>query len=222
LATHKIFTWLDLRRKSKTLNLARNEIAMAIKTVTELKEAITAFAEGERAEIEERLETLFADEMTIDDLRRLVFEELTRESLPSKYREDLMHIVKRLDVMADQVKDAARNVKILLDIKVPSEIWNANVKIAETLVKESDLLGSTIEMLSIAPPQARELAKKVDQQENIVDDEYLKARASLSKYTRELDFASMIILRDLLECMEQIADTCADTADYIRVLAVVK
>jgi len=195
---------------------------MAIKTVTELKEAITAFAEGKRAEVEERLKALFSDEMEIDDLRRSVFEELTRESLPSKYREDLLHIVKRLDVMADQVKDSARNVKILLDVKVPIEIWSSNMKIAEVLVKEAGQLGSTIEMLSIAPPEARELAEKVEEQESIVDDEYLKAKALLSKYAKELDFASMLILKDLLDCFEEIADTCADTADYIRVLTVVK
>lgn len=220
MATHKIITWLDLRRKSKTLNLANREIKMAIKTVTELKEAITASAQGKRTEVEDRLKTLFSDETEIDNLRRLVFEELTKEPIPAKYREDLMHIVKRLDVMADQVKDSARNLKLLLGEEIPTEIWNTNTKIAETLVKEAELLGSTIETLSIAPPEATELAKKVDEQENIVDDEYLKAKAMLSGYAKKLNFATMLVVKDLLECMEQIADTCADTADYIRVLAV--
>ena len=201
------------------MDLAQKQIGMAIKTVAELKDAIIAFSEGNSTEVEERIETLFLDEKEIDDLRRLVFEELTKESLSSKYREDLMHIVKRLDVMADHVKDSARNVKILLSTKVPKEIWDANIKIAESLVKGSVLLSTAIEMLGINPPQARELSKRVDEQENIVDDEYLKVKALLFKYTEELDFATMLILKDLLESMEQIADTCADTADYIRVLA---
>jgi len=222
LAAHKMFTWLDPQRKSKTLDLAQKQIEMAIKAVTTLKEAVTASAEGKHTEAKEHLKALFADEVEIDDLRRLVFEELTRQSLSSNYREDLMHIVKRLDVMADQVKDSARNVQTLLGAEVPKEIWDASTRIAETLVKESNLLGSTIEKLSIAPPGVKELAKKVDEQENIVDDEYLKTRALLSKYSGELNFATMLVLRDLLECMEQIADTCADTADYIRVLAIGK
>ncbi len=215
-------SWLDLLRKdtkSKTMDLAQKQIGMAIKTVSELKDAIIAFSEGKSSEVEERIETLFLDETEIDDLRRLVFEELTKESLSSKYREDLMHIVKRLDVMADHVKDSARNVKILIGTKVPKEIWDANIKIAESLVKGSVLLSTAIEMLGINPPQARELSKRVEEQENIVDDEYLKVKALLLKYTEELDFATMLILKDLLESMEQIADTCADTADYIRVLA---
>ena len=40
------------------------------------------------------------------------------------------------------------------------------------------------------------------------------------EYSRELDFAVMLMLRDLLESMEQIADLCTDTADYIKILAV--
>jgi len=220
LVAHKMFTWLDLRRKSKTLSLARKEITLAIKTVTKLKEAITAVAEGKRDEMEKHLQTLFSDEIEVDNLRRLIFEDLSRESLPAKYREDLMHIVKRLDVMADHVKDSARSIKILQDTVIPTEIWNESVKIAETLVKESDLLGSTIEMLGIAPPQVRELAEKVDEQEHIVDDYQLKMKALISKYNKELNFATMIFLKDLLNYMEEIADTCADIADYVRVLAV--
>lgn len=220
VATRKVLTWLDLRRKSKTLNLAQKQISMAIKTVTELKEAVLAFSEGRQKDVEEHLETLFSDEKVIDSLRRLVFEELTKESLSPKYREDLMHIVKRLDVIADQVKDSARNVKILLGANVPGEIWGVNVKIAEALAQESDLLGSTLEMLGIAPAEAKELARKVDEQENVVDGEYLKEKALFSKYSKELDFAVMLVLRDLLESMEQIADLCSDTADYIKILAV--
>lgn len=215
-----MFAWLDLRRKSKTLSLAQKEVTMAIKTVVELEELMTAFAEDKRAEIKEKLETLFSDELEIDNLRRLVFDELTKESLQPKYREDLLHIVKRLDVMADQVKDSARNIKLLLGAKIPAELLSLNVKIAQTLVTEANLLGSTIEMLGIAPPEAKELAKKVEEQESIVDSDYLKGKALLSKYNKELDFATMLVLKDLLDCMEEAADTCADTADYIRVLAV--
>ena len=222
MATCILLAWFEQRRKSKTLRLAQKQIEMAIRTVTKLKEAIIAFSEGKSEEIEERIETLFLDEMEIDDLRRQVFEELTSEALSSQYREDLMHMVKRLDVMADHVKDSARNVKILMNRKVPKEIWNTIMRIAETLVKGAGLLRTTIETLGINPLETIELSKRIEEQENIVDDEYLKAKALFFKYTDKLDFAVMIVLKDLLESMEQIADTCADTADYIRVLAVGK
>jgi len=204
------------------MNLAQKQITMAIRTVTELKEIILAFPEGKSTEMDKRIEKLFLNHVEIDDLRRLFFGALSKRGLPSKYREDLMHIVKRLDVMADHVKDSARNIKILLGTKVPKEIWDTCVRIAETLVKGSVLLGTAIEMLGISPPQAVEFSKKVEEQENIVDDEYLKARTLLLKYDKKLGIAELLILNDLVMCMEKIADTCADTADYIRVLAIGK
>jgi len=204
------------------MDLAQKQITMAIRTVTELKEIIIAFPEGKSTEMDKRIEKLFLNHVEIDDLRRLIFGALSKRGLPSKYREDLMHIVKRLDVMADHVKDSARNIKILLGTKVPKEIWDTNVKIAEALVKGSVLLGTAIEMLGINPPQAVEFSKKVDEQESIVDEEYLKAKALLLKYDKKLGIAKLLILNDLVKCMEEIADTCADTADYIRVLAIGK
>ncbi len=204
------------------MDLAQKQITMAIRTVTELKEIIIAFPEGKSAKMEERIETLLLDEKEIDELRRLVFGALSKRDLPSKYREDLMHIVKRLDVMADHVKDSVRNIKILLGIKVPKEIWDTNIRIAEALVKGSVLLSTSIEMLGINQPQAVEFSKKVDEQEHIVDDEYLRGKALLLKYGKEFNTATLLILKDLLECLERIADTCADTADYIRVLAIGK
>jgi predicted phosphate transport protein (TIGR00153 family) len=204
------------------MDLAQKQITMAIRTVTELKEIIVAFPEGKSTEIGKRIEKLFLNHVEIDDLRRLVFSALSKRGLPSKYREDLMHIVKRLDVMADHVKDSARNIKILLGTEVPKEIWDTNVRIAEALVNGSVLLGTAIEMLGINPPQAVEFSKKVDEQEHIVDEEYLKARTLLLKYDKKLGIAELLILNDLVMCMENIADTCADTADYIRVLAIGK
>jgi len=201
------------------MDLAQKQITMAIKTVTELKEIIVAFPEGKSTEMDKRIEKIFLNHVEIDDLRRLVFGALSKPGLPSKYREDLMHIVKRLDVMADHVKDSARNIKVLV---VPKEIWDTNVRIAEALVNGSVLLGTAIEMLGINPPQAVEFSKKVDEQEHIVDAEYLKARRLLLKYDKKLGIAELLILNDLVMCMENIADTCADTADYIRVLAIEK
>lgn len=221
----KNLSWFDLLRsdsKTSTMDLAQNQITKAIQTVTMLKEIIIAFSEGKSSEVDEQIETLFLDEVEIDDLRRSVLSELSKQSLPSKYRQDLIHIVKCLDVLADHVKDSARNIKVLLGTNVPKEIWDTNVRIAEALVKGSVLLGTAIEMLGISPPQALEFSKKVDEQENIVDVEYLKAKALFLKYDEELSIATLLILKDLLECMERIADTTADTADYIRVLAIGK
>jgi len=215
-----LFTWFKKRHKLKVLNLAQKQVTMAIGTVSELEKAITAFSEGKKAEAEKSIEKLFLEEEEIDDLRRLVFEELTKESLPQKYRNDLMHLIKRLDVLADHVKDSARSVSVLMQTNVPEEILDAYVHIAQKLVECATSLSSSIESLRIDPYLAKELTLRVDSIEGHIDDEYLKIKSLFIKYTNEVNFATLMMLNDLLESIENAADICADTADYIRILAV--
>jgi predicted phosphate transport protein (TIGR00153 family) len=202
--------------------LAEKEITKAISTVTELREIMLGFAEGRTSEVEELINELFVNEAEIDEIRRTVLGKLAEQDLPPQYRQNLIHIVKCLDILADQVKDSARNVKVLVNTKIPKEILEVNVKIAKTLVEAAVFLSTSIEMLGINHPQALEFAKKVDEKEGMVDEYYLKEKALFLKYNKELSFAILLVLKDLLECLERIADTLADTADYIRILTVKK
>lgn len=213
-------SWFDLfRKEQETTNiLAQKQITKAIATVTELKQIMVAFSEEKNSEVEEHIENLFENEAEIDEIRRTILNELTKQKLPSKYRQNVIHIIKCLDVLADHVKDSARNIKVLLNTKIPKEILDVNVIIVDALVQAAVFLSTAIEMIGVNPPQSLEFSKKVDMQEHIVDEEYLKVKALFLKYTDEVDVATLLVLKDLLECLEKIADTCADTADYIRVL----
>jgi len=216
-----LLSWFERRRKSATLKLAQNQILKAIDTVSSLEKAVKAFSEGKSKEARESIEKLFSEEVEIDELRRAVFAELAKGDLPPEYREDLKSLVGRLDRMADFVKDAARNVKILMDTGavIPREILGATIRIAELLVECTVFLSTSIEMLGVSPPQAKEFALKVDAIEGLVDDEHLKSKILFIEHAKEIDAPTFMVLGDLVESMEAAADMCADTADFVRVLA---
>jgi len=214
--------WFAQRRKSKVLDFAFREMTLAIDTVTELEKAILAFSKGEKKAAQEWIEKLFPTEEEIDNLRRSIFEELTRGSLPPKDREDIMHLVKRLDVMADHVKDASRSVLVLLDSEIPEEIWSVYVDMAKNLVDCANTLRASIEKLGSDPAEARALSQKVDIFEGKVDKDYLKAKGLFVKYGSRVDPGVLLNLKDLLESMECVADSCDDTADYVRILTVAR
>jgi len=214
--------WFAKRRKSKVLEIADRQMRLAIDTVIELEKSINAASSGEKAKAKASFEKLSQIEHEIDELRRIIFEELTRGSLPSKDREDIMHLVKRLDVMADHVKDASRAVVILLEAKVPKEMWKQFAETAEDLVACATTLRKAIEKLGTDPPRAMELAKQIDEIEGRVDEKYLNSKALLLKYSSEMDAATVVVLKDLIEEMEHVADSCDDTADYVRILTVAR
>ncbi|UCE16618.1 MAG: DUF47 family protein [Candidatus Bathyarchaeota archaeon] len=214
--------WFTKRRKSKVLEMADRQMTLAIDTVIELEKSINAALNGRKEEAKASFEKLSSIEHEIDELRRTVFEELTRGSLPSKDREDIMHLVKRLDQMADHVKDAARAVVLLLDAKVEGEMWEQFAETAKDLVCCATTLREAIEKLGTNPAEAMELARKIDNIEGKVDEKYLKSKELLLERSDNMNAATVLLVKDLIEEMEHVADSCDDTADYVRILTVAR
>lgn len=214
--------WFSQRRKSKVLALADRQITLAIDTVTDLESSIAAALNKREAEAKRFIERLFMKEEEIDSLRRTIFEESTKGSLPLNDREDLMHLVKRLDVMADHVKDSARSLLLLLEAKIPQALWDAYAEMAKDLVECATVLRQSIEKLGSNQAEAKALAEKVDDVEKKADEKYLKIKGFLLKSNGEVNCAALVILKDLVESMEQVADSCDDTADYVRVLTITR
>jgi len=215
----KSFAWFEKRHKTDALNLAQEQMTKALDTTTMLCKAVRGASEGKREEAKEFIERLFKDEENVDNLRMAVFKELTNVAISMEFREDLMHLVKRLDVMADFVKDSARSVMVLLDTNVPNEIWDVIVRVAEALVQSATTLRGSIEKLGTDPDRAKELANRVNAIEGQIDRDYLNIQKMFVKNAQTVDAGTLLMLNNLVEFMEQASDTCADTADYIVVLA---
>jgi hypothetical protein len=140
-------------------------------------------------------------------------------ALFADYREDILHLVKRLDTLADHVKDAARCIEMLGDTQFPKDFAENVVRMTSLLVDCSYALRGSIEKLTVNPPEAIEGAKKVEEIEHEIDQYYSKTKASFVKLGAQINCGVMVIFDDLIEFIEQAADMCADTADYIVILS---
>lgn len=216
----KSYDWFEQRRKTRGLELAHEQITKAFDTVTWLQKATKAFSEKNFTDAKKYVENLYKAEEEVDQLRTDTFMELSKgAALVSDYREDLLHVVKRLDTLADHVKDAARCLEMLYETEIPKELMDKTVFMTSKLVDTAQTLRGSIEKISSAPNEAIREAKKVGDIEHSIDDEYLKAKGLFVKYGVEMNSGAMVIFDDLIEFIEQAADMCADTADYILVLS---
>jgi predicted phosphate transport protein (TIGR00153 family) len=214
------YNWFEKRRKTKGLELAHEQITKAFDTVTWLHKAIKSFSEGNLSESKKYVENLYKAEEEVDKLRTDVFMELSKgAALVADYREDLLHLVKRLDTLADHTKDAARCLEMLGETEIPAELCQKTVFMAGKLVETAQTLRNSIEKISSDPTDAIEQAKKVGDIEHVLDEEYLKAKSLFVKYGATINCGAMVIFDDLIEFIEHAADMCADTADYILVLS---
>jgi len=212
--------WFEKRRKIRVLDIAYRQMTLALDTVNDLEKAVKEVSVGKIDSAEKTISRLFLIEEEIDNLRRRVFEELTKGSLPSRDREDIMHLVKRLDVMADHVKDSARNVLILVGYEIPKDLWDIYSQMSSDVVRCASTLRESLKKLNEDPSEARAMSLRVEDFEKAVDERYLEAKAQLLRYGEKINPSILMILKDLAESMESVADSCADTADYVRILTV--
>ena len=119
----KSYDWFEQRRKTRGLELAHDQITKAFDTVTWLQKATKCFSEKNFKESKKYIENLYKAEEEVDVLRTDVFMELSKgAALVADYREDLLHLVKRLDTLADHTKDSARCLEMLLESDIPAEL----------------------------------------------------------------------------------------------------
>jgi predicted phosphate transport protein (TIGR00153 family) len=214
------YDWFEKRRRTKGLELAHEQITKAFDTVSLLHKATKSFAEGDLIETRKHVLNLYKAEEEVDKLRTDVFTELSKgAALVADYREDLLHLVKRLDTLADHTKDAARCLEMLGDVKIPQELCQKTVYMTEKLVDAAQALRIGIEKITSSPTEAAAEAQKVEEKEHELDGEYLKAKTLFVKYGEEINCGAMVIFDDLIEFIEHAADMCADTADYIVILS---
>lgn len=216
----KSYDWFVQRHRTRGLDLAHDEITSAFDTVTWLHKATQSFSEKDIEKTKKYISYLYETEENVDDLRTKVFMELsTGTALLADYREDLLHLVKRADTLADHTKDAARCLEMLSGAEIPKELSDKIVLMSGRLAEMVSILRSSIEKISTDPAEAVKEAKKVGEVEKIIDQEYLKTKSLFVEYGANLNCGMMVIFDDLIEFIEQAADMCADTADYINILS---
>ena len=85
-----------------------------------------------------------------------------------------------------------------------------------------NVVAQVVHHLGSDPTEAMSLARWIDEVEKKVDKKHLQIKGLMLKSEKEVAPSALIMLKDLVESMEQVADYCDDTADYVRVLAIVR
>jgi predicted phosphate transport protein (TIGR00153 family) len=216
----KSYSWFERRKKTKALELAQEQITEALDTVNLLNQAVESVSLGKIQETTTSIDKLFKKEEEVDELRVKVFKELSSGAARfSDIREDLMHLVTRLDTFADYVKDAARCVRMLMESEIPRELWDDTLEMTKRLVDCTTTLRRSIEHIVLDPNLALAEADKVEEIETEIDNRYLEIKSLFIEHGKEANCGALIIFNSLVEFIEEAADMCADTADYIIILS---
>ena len=213
--------WFEKRRETKTLTTVQRHLALTMGIVEDLDKAIAAAIRNEEKEMRKCVERVASSEKEADTLRRKVMDEISKGELSATDREDLMDLVKRVDMVADWSRESTRILGAIPMNEVPKPIKD-EITIMMNSVKEcASSLQKCVNKMMTKPEEALQAADAVEREEEKVDDIHEKARILIGR--EDLPRAGVaVLISQLFEAIEMIADSCEDACDQIRIIMVRK
>lgn len=212
--------WFSRRKESVVASKTLDHALKIVDSVVELDKAVGAAVTDDRTVAIDALHRLMIRENEADTIERELFSELSRGELPSKDREDLMELVRNVDLVADWAKVAGRNLQILIEteIHIPKDVWVGYKEITKNTVDCAKLLVRTVEAFGVDADRVIAQSSEINKLERVIDDLYYRTKKALVKSTA--DPRVVILLNDLLAGIENASDYCKDAADTLAVLVI--
>jgi len=197
----------------------QQHLATTISAVEDLERAIKASANNDGKKMKESIVRVTSAEKEADKLRRDDMRELARGELPPVDREDLMHLMKRIDMVADWSRESTRILGVISPKDIPDNLKEAMVKMMKGTRECAVALRRCVSRMTEKPEDALKAADEVERREEEVDALHENARKQLAKET-EMKVGVAIMLNQLLEAIETVADWCENVCDQVRVIVV--
>jgi len=217
----ELIKWFEKRRETKALATIQRHLALITGIVEDLEKAIRTAIKSEEKEMRICIERVATSEREADALRRKVMDEVSKGELSPVDRADLMDLVKRVDMVADWSRESTRVLGAIPMEHVPKSIKDEFVEMVKSVKECVASLQKCVNKMMTKPEEALKAADDVEREEEKVDDIHEKARTLLGK--EDLPKAGVAVLvNQLFEAIEMIADACEDTCDQVRVIMIRK
>lgn len=217
----ELLRWFEKRRETKALATVQRHLALTTGIVEDLERAVNAAIKGDENEMRKCIERVASSEREADGLRRRVMDEVSRGELSPIDREDLMDLVKRVDMVADWNRESTRILGAIPMEFVPQKLKEEILVMVKSVKECVAALQKCVNKMMTKPEEALQAADVVEREEEKVDDFHEKARVLIGR--ENLPRAGVaVLISELFEAIEMIADSCEDACDQVRVIMVRK
>jgi len=207
------------RVKRRALNACQDNLRKVVDLERKIPQMAEFFATGKKDDARRLFSEIKLGEEEVIKARRLVSQELAEIGAILISREDFL----RFTNLSSEIADFSEGIAFYL-VEIMEHNWNVPSDIKRDLVKLSDAvldsvlkLRETLMVLTYGPNKTLEKAKDVETAERVVDDLY---RALVIKVlSGKLDMSVTLLLRDVLQLLENSADKAEDAADAARMLS---
>lgn len=209
----------ERRVKRRALNVCRDHLRKALDLTRIVPQMIDCFIKNDKEKARQLFNEIRSREDEVDEARRLVSRELAEIGAILLSREDFLRFTNLTSEIADFAEGIAFRLLEIMDHdwSVPMDIKEDLLKLSEAVLDTVIRLRETVMVLTFGSAKAMEKAKDVEVAERIVDELYRGLEIKL--LSSHLDFPALILLRDVLQLLEDSADKAEDAADAARILS---
>jgi len=207
------------RVKRRALNACQDNLRKVVDVSRKIPQLVEYFASGDKENTRRLFSEIRTGEEEVVKARRMVSQELSEIGAILIAREDFL----RFTNLSSEIADFSEGIAYYL-VEIMEHNWNIPPEIKKDLLKlslavlDSVLkLRETMMVLNYGSQKTLEKAKDVEIAERIVDDQYREL--TIRVLNGKLDTPVLMLLRDVLQLLENSADKAEDAADAARMLS---
>jgi predicted phosphate transport protein (TIGR00153 family) len=207
------------RVKRRALNVCQDHLRKVLDLTRKVPQMIDYFMKNDKDRATQLFNEVTGGEAEVDKARRLVSQELAEIGAILLSREDFL----RFTNLTSEIADFSEGIAFRL-VEIMQHNWNVPMDIKKDLLKLSEAVFETVlklrEMvmaLNYGSTKTMEKARDVEIAEQNVDALYRDLEIKL--LGSKVDFPALILLRDVLQLLEDSADKAEDASDAARILS---
>jgi uncharacterized protein Yka (UPF0111/DUF47 family) len=207
------------RVKRRALNACQDNLRKVVDVSRKIPQMVEFFASGDKENARRLFSEIKTGEEEVIKARRMVSQELAEIGAILIAREDFLRFTNLSSEIADFSEGIANYLVEIMEHHwvIPTDVKKDLLKLSLAVLDSVLKLRETMMVLNYGPQKTLERAKDVEIAERIVDDIY---RALIIKVlTSKLDVPVLLLLRDVLQLLENSADKAEDAADAARTIS---
>jgi predicted phosphate transport protein (TIGR00153 family) len=207
------------RVKRRALNVCQDHLRKVLDLTRKVPQMIEYFNKNDKDGARQLFSEIRTSEDEVDKARRLVSQELAEIGAILFSREDFLRFTNLTGEIADFSEGVAFRLNEITNHNwsVPTDIKKELLKLSEAVLETLMKLRETVMVLNYGAAKTMEKAKDVEIAERKVDEIYRELEIRL--LSSKMDFPALILLRDVLQLLEDSADKAEDAADAVRILS---
>jgi predicted phosphate transport protein (TIGR00153 family) len=207
------------RVKRRALNACQDNLRKVLELARKIPQMTEYFATGNKESARQLFTEIKTGEEEVIKARRLVSQELTEIGAILISREDFLRFTNLTSEIADFSEGIAFYLVEIMEHNwsVPNDIKKDLMKLSTAVFESVLKLRETMMVLSYGSMKTLEKAKDVEIAERVVDDLY--RALAIKVISSKLDIPVLLLLKDILQLLENSADKAEDAADAARMLS---